>query len=360
MDTPFQDNRKNVETETDRIDREATNWVVRKSRGLSEAEEIEYRNWLAADPRHQDRIEAHAQTWSNMDGLSMFRAGSGEADVDPDLFAPVQTSSSRRASRFAPLMAAAAAVAVVAVGAYLWRGGGTIDSPIYADKAERFETDSFERHFLADGSFIELKSDSEAAVHYTADTRRFTLLRGEAHFSVAKDPLRPFVVVAGETEIRAIGTAFNVRLNNEEVELLVTEGVVRLSQTVVSGASANDASPELFSRELTASQRAVVKFDPAAPAPSIEKVSNDDIDELLAWKHEVLDFEETPLSRAVLEFNRRNLIQIEIADESLADLEIGASFRSDNIEGLVHMLEITAGAEADRSVEGKILLRLKE
>jgi transmembrane sensor len=83
-----------------------------------------------------------------------------------------------------------------------------------------------ERLALPDGSRVELKDGSEVVVQYSASERRVKLTGGEAHFTVWKDKTRPFIVNAAGVEVRAVGTAFNVRLEAKSVEVLVTEGRV--------------------------------------------------------------------------------------------------------------------------------------
>ena len=74
---------------------------------------------------------------------------------------------------------------------------------------------------------LTLNTDSELSVDYSGDNRIIHLSRGEVNFDVAKDPHRPFVVYAGDGLVWAVGTAFNVRLIEDSVDLTVTEGRVK-------------------------------------------------------------------------------------------------------------------------------------
>ena len=82
---------------------------------------------------------------------------------------------------------------------------------------------------LVDGSVIQLNTDSHIQVNYEKNQRSIVLMAGEAHFEVAKDPSRPFVVKAGDGMVRAVGTAFTVRINPEALKVIVTEGKVALA-----------------------------------------------------------------------------------------------------------------------------------
>ena len=91
---------------------------------------------------------------------------------------------------------------------------------------------------LEDGTVVELNKGAVLAVEFSARVRRVRLERGEAHFTVTKNPARPFIVSARGMDVVAVGTAFNVRLDSAVVEVLVTEGRVRVSEMPEAAAGA--------------------------------------------------------------------------------------------------------------------------
>ena len=122
---------------------------------------------------------------------------------------------------------------------------------------------------LDDGSVAELNRGAEIEVNYTVAERRVVLRRGEALFTVAKNPARPFVVRAGGVDVRAVGTAFNVKLAGPNLEVLVTEGTVHVSQqTPATSASAPTELTMLAA--LTAGQ----ELDPTADAVMRQPISS--------------------------------------------------------------------------------------
>ena len=219
---------------------------------------------------------------------------------------------------------------------------------------------------LTDGTVVELNGAAVIVSDFTASERRVRLERGEAHFTVTKDPARPFIVTAAGVAVRAVGTAFNVRLADAAVEVLVTEGQVRLqppppAQTapVATGNSgtAPVSTPSAPERILAARQRAVVATTPsAAAAPEIATLTPGEIARVLAWQHRLLAFTATPLGDIVAAFNRRNATQLVLADPGLAALRVNASLRSDNVIGFVKLLETGFGVRAERRGENEILL----
>jgi transmembrane sensor len=116
----------------------------------------------------------------------------------------------------------------------------------------------FQKLALPDGSVVDLNTDSKVDVTFTPSERRVQLAHGEAHFSVAKDPARLFVVEAHGVAVVAVGTAFAVRLRSESVEVLVCEGRVRVNDVrrrvsllSVPAVQTNDAAePPLLSASI--------------------------------------------------------------------------------------------------------------
>jgi transmembrane sensor len=158
---------------------------------------------------------------------------------------------------------------------------------------------------------------------------------------VAKDPSRPFIVTAGGVKVRAVGTVFDVRLGSKTVEVLVTEGRVRVnpSSQPAGVEPVRDAATVAVLPELTAGQHAVVSLGSEAAPPKIDTVSEAEMARMLAWQPRRLDFNAAPLSEIVAEFNRRNPVQMVVAEPELGALRISTSFRSDNVYGFVRLLE---------------------
>jgi len=302
--------------------------------------------------RRNANLDSALRDWATRHEISAAWAG---ADA-PDLAIEPARATPSRFRRWRWPLAAAAAVAL-SVATYHF---GTLSAPQPVGPATRV---------LADGTVVELNDTAVIVADYTATERRVRLERGEAHFTVTKDATRPFIVTAAGVAVRAVGTAFNVRLADTAVEVLVTEGQVRLqpppsAQTapVATGSSGTapvstpSASPAP-ERMLTARQRAVVATTPStATAPEIATLTPGEIARVLAWQHRLLDFTATPLGDVVAAFNRRNATQLVLADPALAALRVNASLRSDNVIGFVKLLETGFGVRAERRGENEILL----
>jgi transmembrane sensor len=224
----------------------------------------------------------------------------------------------------------AACLAVVIIGLVIW---SRYES---ADTSRRFVTEigDYRRVPLVDGSVVELNTDTELRTSMTAASRRVELLKGEATFKVASDPRRPFVVVAGTTALRALGTVFNVRRRDSIVEVLMVEG------TVAVGTSGEGQWPEQADAPpvpvIHAGQAAIVA---AHAAFEVRAVNAEEVERELAWRKGMLSFKDSTLAEATAEFNRYNSRQLVVSDPRIADVRVGGYFRANNIDGFVRVLE---------------------
>jgi len=330
----------------DAIADQAAAWLARRDRGLTPAEQDSYMQWLAADPQHTEAMTRHAAAFERMMHLYEWQP-SHTTEPNLDLFAP------RRRGHCGWWMAGLAAAAAAAV---------VIGFTTLSREPEPVATKSHllvnERLALPDGSRIELKDGSKIVVQYSGAERRVKLTGGEAQFSVRKDASRPFIVEAAGVEVRAVGTVFNVRLDQVTVGVLVTEGAVKVNRDPSAGAAhAKLAEVIVAAGEQTSVPLAAPAEIPAPPA--VTRATPEEISQSLAWQTPRLQFFETPLAEAVAEFNRLNREQIVIGDPELGALPIGGTFRPDNVEGFVRLLDATLDIRADKSGDNQTVLRRK-
>lgn len=342
------------------VEAAAAEWLVRHDRGLTPPQQDEFLQWLAAKPEHRESFQRHREMWSGLNVLAEWRP-EHSAVPNPDLLA--RPRARRRMRWMAPALLAAAAALVVVVRQVPGLRPVADVAPA-ATEPLAFEATSYRSEMLPDGSRVDLNRGAHVVVQFSSRERRLLLVQGEAQFTVTKDAARPFVVRAGGADVRAVGTAFNVKLAGENLEVLVTEGTVRVSQPPARQALPtpdNEApsSPPAFApvAELTAGQRTVISIAPAIAPPAVVSATREEIARLLEWQPQLLDFESTPLGEVVGVFNRRNATQLVIGDDALRSLPIVASIRSDNVAGFVRLLEATMGVRADRTTPGEIVLR---
>jgi transmembrane sensor len=142
-----------------------------------------------------------------------------------------------------------------------------------------------------------------------------------------------------------------VSLETNAIAVLVTEGKVRVDSPASGNTSSTATLPVL-----EAGQRAVVSLAPHA-VPQVRNLDEAQMEDRLAWKPRLLDFNEAPLADIADEFNRHNQAKLIISDPSLRARKLSASFRSDNVEGFVRLMESDFGMVAEWPSGTEIVLR---
>jgi transmembrane sensor len=331
------------------IESEAANWLIRLEGDPSPQVRANFDAWLAADPRHHAAFIRLEKTWSRTDILKRLRPLDGAIDEQVlDKFgAPTPIFDPQKKKTKTPLLAVAAVLMVVAVGAIAW---------IFVSRSgwQVYETEfgGFQRVALADGSTAMLNTNSRIRARMSSGRREIVLDRGEALFTVAHDTRRPFDVTAGDTVVRAVGTAFSVRLRDQkEVDVIVTEGRVAIDppdDSLDSKLPQPVALPTMST--LAAGETVSVK----AHRLKVRKIVDEDVTRKLAWTQGRIWFDRVTLAEAIAEFNRYNRRQLVIDDPAIAELHIGGAFGATDVDSFVAALQ-TFGIRAvtTRSNEGE-------
>jgi transmembrane sensor len=339
---------------TPTIDAVAASWHVRAEAGLSVVEEKQLESWLAADHRHREAYELVRHDSALFERLGIFRPANGA--IDPDVRLPVRKKKSPLYYYYGSALAVAAALAVGYVG--WWR-------PAYGSVQETYGTPkgAVQRVELVDRSVMTINTDSEVRVSYSRGVRHIVLSRGEAHFEVAKNPDRPFVVSADGVAVRAVGTAFNVRIRDEGVEVVVTEGKVRVDEAA-AGNSPSTVAIATGAPTLEAGQRLVVSargrlrvpsVAPEHPSTAVIRLDSSEMAQRLSWRDMRIEFNPTPLREVVAEFNRYNDTQLKLGDEATGDILVGGAFRAADPDTFVELLESSFGVKATRFQKSIVL-----
>lgn len=306
------------------VERIAADWLARRDGDVwTDADAHALEAWLAATTAHRVAFLRLEGAWHESARLQALGAGV------------------RDGSRRTRWPAAAAAAAVVAVALL----AGAV--PLSLHRTEAIDASSHQTALgaistvpLADGSLTTLGSDSQIDVRLSPRQREVELRRGEAHFAAARDPRRPFVVQAGARRVVAIGTRFSVRMDGDDLRVVVTEGSVRLESADRPAATVLPAG----SVALATASGLLVNAGTVAEA-----------ERMVGWLDGVLVFHDTALSDAVAEFNRYSRRRIVVADAAAGALRIGGSFRWSNAEGFVRLLEQGFPVRADYGREEIVL-----
>ena len=321
------------------IEATAARWLAKRAgEAWRKADQDELDAWLNESTLHRVAFIRLDSVWQRMARLKALGAGVPKGVIPgPDhwnlsgkLGNPSETEEpvAHAPRRLWYGMAAGLALGIVA-GGWLFLSQGR-DGARYSTPVGGLETLT-----LADGSRITLNTDTTIRVHLERGRRWIDLDSGEAYFVVAKDPSRPFTVQVGNEQINVIGTEFSVRHDSAAVEVIVTDGRVRLaSRTVAAGEVARTGQSTV----------------------AVSRASESELDQLLSWREGFLVFEDTPLAAAVAEFNRYHTQKIRIADPSITSIKVSGKFRPGNTAAFLWLLQQGFPVKVEQQTQ-QILLR---
>lgn len=195
---------------------------------------------------------------------------------------------------------------------------------------------------LEDGSVVHLNTQSKIRVRYDRNSRVVDLLQGEALFTVAPNPDRPFRVHSGTITTKALGTIFNVYLTNKGPEVAVIEGKVNVSLL----SNQDSAILGMGEKALTTAGGKIETTKIAKP------------ETIAAWRTRHLVFEDTPLRKIVREFNRYNQRQIRIEGTLKDEPHFSGVFNVDNPDAFLSTLKASKIAVIIRTSDNSIVIRL--
>ena len=315
----------------------AIDWLVLlQGDSVTEDDWRDFDAWLTALPAHAlayDEAQAFDQRL-DLDARLAERA--------PPVVAPVAvvvTASSNlvplRPTRRVWLWSAGGAIAAAFVaGAVLLPG-----SDLIGGREATYMTGVGERRTIAleDGTRIELNAASRLTVRFERNARRIQLGDAQAFFDVAKDPRRPFLIEAGDTQVRVVGTQFDVRHRDGQVAVAVQRGLVEVRPA--------DASP--------------IRLRPGQGLVHVE--GRDDaraavvpIDEVTGWRQGRLIYRDRPLSEIVGDLNRLFPRPVKLADARAANMRLSGVLIVDEQDAMVgrlsHLLPVRTTTTNDAIV----------
>ena len=318
---------------TEQIEAQAAAWLVRRDgEAWTEDDQSALASWLEQSVAQRVAFLRLEHAWSRADRLGALQARSplesGAFDpVAEEAAVPVPmppTATKRMPTRWRAMAGLAAAVLLVATVLLtdVWRGPAALETAVGGHRSD----------LLADGSRIELNTDSRVRAAVSKPSRTVWLDRGEAFFEVAHDPAHPFVVHAGGCRITVLGTRFSVRRDRDRTVVVVAEGRVRIDREGAGGAT---AMPTI----VTGGEVAVAEDN----AIFVTANPGQDVASLLGWRDGQLLFEQVTLQEAATEFNRYNRRHFVISDPGVAAMRIGGRFGTHNVDGFAALLRDAMG-----------------
>ncbi|MFT6734227.1 MAG: transmembrane sensor [Polaribacter sp.] len=359
---------KNRETSNKRMD-EACDWITKIDRKLSRREVNSLRNWLQLDKNNLTQFMEVAKIWDK--SLELNRLA--------DIF-PQETISQKPISNWAKSIAASfvlvISISLVQVMDNLTTGTKQL-AVVETDSNRILETKIGESHQykLSDGSEIVLNTGTLAEVHFTPELRSIDLKKGEIHIDVAHDKSRPLQVKVGDKIIQAVGTAFNIQVKDQLIELIVTDGEVIVKEILslsFSDIQKSETDLNIINTTLTMTTKPIndtlmsvskgEKIDLSMQGivkEKVIKVQPIEIVASLSWRQGNLVFRGESLQEAMDEISRYSNIHIQLDnDPKLEKIQIAGMFKTGDIDGLLGMLKTNFDIDYEHKANDTIYLKL--
>lgn len=311
------------------LEEHAAQWLMRRDEpDWSAADQAALDGWLDESMAHKAAYWRLEHGWREADRI----AALGElAPRSPPVWRLWSTSTWR------PTAIAASILVAVAVG--------TIYSASLAPvKVAQVSFDTpiggHEIVPLADGSRIELNTQTVVRAAVSDQRREVWLDRGEAYFEVARSDSQPFVVYAGPRIITVLGTKFSVRRDGDKVTVAVVEGRVRVDDA--------NATRATRSATIAGGDVAIAR----GPSTLITANSTERVEAGLSWRDGMLTFDQSTLVAAAAEFNRYNQRKVIVTDPKAAKIRIGGTFQASNVEAFVRLMRDAYGLRTEARRDG--------
>ncbi len=311
-------------------------------------------HWAATDPARRELLDELLDTWAASEGrvrwdtdaaFARLQARIGAANAEPAEPPIIPLRRGPVPRRAMPWLRAAAAVALLVGGAATVGGLGLFPAGRPAATPEREVVTAAgqrARIVLSDGTEVQLAPGSR--LRYTADFEpdgRTVALEGEAYFSVARDPARPFHVHAAGSVTRVLGTRFGVTAGPAGVRVVVEEGRVAFGRETQGEERV----------ELTAGWSARLAVNGALGAP--ERV---DAARALAWKDGRLAFDDAPLTEVAAALARWYGVRVRLAVPRADTLRLTADLSGASVDEAMEIVEVALALEV-RSEGSTVVIR---
>jgi transmembrane sensor len=339
------------------IAEQAAGWFIENRAGLSIDQRNSFNAWLKASPIHveeyltlaaitRDLRAACEHSQSSVDELLGRARDEHDALAERGWPRAFSASTSPGRPRMWTAGVALAALGVLSLGLVgVWKlkpTANVADSGAIA--AVHFETRHGEQQTrrLADNSVIHLNTDTAVTIRFGKTDRLVVLSSGEADFEVAHEPERAFRVLTGAAQIVAIGTNFDVRLQQQSTVVTVVRGQVAVGPPQIPASSTSNGYQGPKFVQLAANQQ--LSITNGARAATLSAI---DAQHTTAWLHRQIMFEHEPLERVANEFNRYASKPFEITTPALGALEISGVFATDDTAAFIAFLRSLDGVRVE-------------
>lgn len=313
---------------------QAINWIILLHSGNATQEDTDNaQQWRKRSLAHEAAYREALLLWQDMG--SVMEAEATQTDVSLVIDNETITSRYRIGPGYLVSVVVAAMLLIL-----------IMPFSRYADQWQSdYHTDvgGQQRVTLADGSVIQLNTDSALSIQYQPNRRLIKLHRGQAIFTVSTDPRRPFEVMTKNTLVTALGTIFEVWDHNDETRVTVLEHAVQLSTL--------DHATAKQSVRIDSGQQ--IRYHHAT---GIHHTEAADIAQNSAWQRGKLIFKNQALADVIVELERYFPGRIFITNKKIRALKVSGVFPVQTPPEALEMIENTLAIEITHFSPWVILL----
>lgn len=305
---------------------------------VSGKQAMEINLWCSANETNKNHFEQVKLIWEASlaikyhgkpdaaDSLKRLKLKVTERHLQPEhVIIGQKTSSSPFISKYL-LMKVAAALCVIASCGWLFLHL-FLPGEIQLNTQDLVKIDT-----LSDGSVVTLNKNTQLQFpeKFGGGKRNVSLFEGEAFFSIMPDKEKPFFIKAGGTTIKVVGTSFNVKNKNGDVEVIVETGIVEVSNqgSFISLKPGEKVWIKKNSRVLT------------------KENNTDHLYSYYISKEFIAD--DTPLWRMVEVLNDAYDSHIIIGRKELKDLPLNTTFKNESLEDILLVISRTFNITIER------------
>lgn len=307
-----------------------------------------FERWLRSSPENVQAYLQIAAGWSDLPtgdpedqmGLQALLARAKDAQPNNVVHLALRNANRVRHTFQSPkkvlTLVASLAVLIILAGTGTW---------VAIQRGHTYSTGIGEQRtlILADGSTVTLNALTTIKIHLTRKSREIALVRGQAYFHDTEEPARPFIVLVGQSAVRAIGTEFDVDKESDRTVITVLEGQVAVARSSawIDSTERRDLLRELAGPPnrrkavLVSAGKQVTILEQNIPAPSPVDTTT-----VTAWMQRRLVFDNTPLERVAQQFNLYSKRRLVIADPSLRTVGVSGDYSASAPDALIGFLRV--------------------
>ena len=333
------------------LQQQAIEWLIKlRTHELTEAETREFAAWLSQDLSHASAFGDAEDLFDVMAQAVQLKAA--EAKPNPKIEQELAGSAT---IPLLPKRSPRRWIAVPLALAASWLFAITLVLP---EQASLWDTYSSDYHTgtgeqrtiqIADGSQLLLNTDTAVSVDYQDTSRQIILHHGQAQFTVAKDKTRPFTVIAGELQVQALGTVFEVyRKSSGDIDVSVQEHTVAASLSADGDRLKTSALPTLIQQDQQ------LRYTHGSGTLNPPEMINNELSG--AWHQHRVIVKDQPLGELIAEIERYRPGRIFLGSDDLSNLRVTGLFSLADPEASLEKVRAILGLKEARLGSWWVLL----